>query len=546
MIFHILTLFPEMFDGPLSASILGRARESGRIDWDVRNIRDYTHDKHHVTDDTPYGGGAGMVMKVEPIVEAIETLQADLVPRRAHVVYLSPQGTVFNQRAAARLAREEHLVLLCGRYEGVDERALELVVDEEISIGDYVLTGGEIPAMVLVDAIARHLPDVVGRAESVRNDSFTDGLLDWPHYTRPEVFRGLAVPETLLGGAHARIEAWRLDQALQKTRRTRPDLYRRWLARADLVAETGQAQSTRRQKGWKKWIEVTARFQPHWSGASLDQLSARLGLTDSLGWSEEEDGAGRRTWKIYYPPNRPDAPDTVAELVAQVAGEQGLGPDGWAVESQTIPQEDWMAGFRRHFTPAVVSRRFAVTPPGLAGEWPFPDHEPITIYPAMAFGTGLHPTTRLAIQALEANGCAGRTVLDAGTGSAILCVAAVLLGSARTVGCDVDDVALENARENLILNDMEEKIELICAGPDGVDPGPFDIIVANILYARLRPLLPALKERLRRRAGSRLILGGFLTTERADVEQDLREQEMDALDWGELDEWSGVTTGFPT
>jgi len=232
MRFIVLTLFPGMFDGPFRESILARAVEAGLILIDVRDIRAHTQDRHHVADDAPYGGGAGMVMKVEPVVAAVEAARADLAPARARVIYLSPQGRVFNHAAARKLALEDNLILLCGRYEGIDQRALDLVVDEEISIGDYVLTGGELPAMVLIDAVARQIPGVVGKSDSVENDSFSQGLLDWPHYTRPEEYRGLRVPDVLLSGHHANIDQWRREQAAEKTRRVRPDLYRRWLARA--------------------------------------------------------------------------------------------------------------------------------------------------------------------------------------------------------------------------------------------------------------------------------------------------------------------------
>ena len=225
---YVLTLFPRMFESPLSESIVGRAIEAGKLDIRIRNVRDHARDKHHVTDDAPYGGGAGMVMKVEPLVEAVETIQNELTPDKAHVIYLSPQGRVFNQELAGELARRPHLILICGRYEGVDQRVLDLVVDEELSIGDYVLTGGELPAMVAIDAVARLIPGVVGCADSVEEESFRNGLLDWPHYTRPEEFRGLRVPETLLSGHHAKIREWRLNQAIEKTKRVRPDLYEKW------------------------------------------------------------------------------------------------------------------------------------------------------------------------------------------------------------------------------------------------------------------------------------------------------------------------------
>jgi len=233
----ILTLFPEMFAGPFSASIIERARQAGLIAIHVRNIRDYTHDRHHVADDTPYGGGAGMVMKVEPLVEAIEAAKTEGaqggVPDSCRVVYLTPQGQPYDQATARRFSQLGQIILVCGHYEGVDERARELAVDEEISVGDYVLTGGELPAMLVVDSVVRLIPGALGNPHSVQHESFWDGVLDYPHYTRPDVFRGLRVPEVLLSGHHAQIERWRRRKALERTLRRRPDL----LERAPLTDE---------------------------------------------------------------------------------------------------------------------------------------------------------------------------------------------------------------------------------------------------------------------------------------------------------------------
>jgi len=233
----ILTLFPEMFEGPLSASIVGRARAAGQVEIHVRNIRDHTHDRHHVTDDTPYGGGAGMVMKVEPLVEAIEAAKGDAVqsglagPSRA--VYLTPQGELYSEAIARRFAELGQLILVCGHYEGLDERVRQLAVNEELSIGDYVLTGGELPAMVVVDSVVRLLPGAVGNPDSIRSESFWEGVFDHPHYTRPEEFRGLRVPEILQSGHHAQIQRWRRKEALRRTLERRPDL----LDKAPLTAE---------------------------------------------------------------------------------------------------------------------------------------------------------------------------------------------------------------------------------------------------------------------------------------------------------------------
>lgn len=221
MHFDILTLFPEMFAGPLTASILGKARENGLLSVDVWNIRDWALDKHKIVDDTPYGGGAGMVLKADVLVRAIEVLRGD---DDAPVVYLTPQGRVFNQQMAAELANLPRVILLSGHYEEIDERVRQKWIDWELSIGDYVLTGGELPAMVVVDAVTRLLPGVLGDEMSFKEDSFQDGLLDYPHYTRPASFRGMDVPEVLLSGHHELIRRFRLKEALRRTLRRRPDL----------------------------------------------------------------------------------------------------------------------------------------------------------------------------------------------------------------------------------------------------------------------------------------------------------------------------------
>jgi tRNA (guanine37-N1)-methyltransferase len=219
----ILTLFPDMFAGPLSESMIKRARERGLVDVRIHDIRDYTHDKHRSADDRPFGGGPGMVLRAGPIFECFETA----VAAGTHLVYMSPQGRPLTQAKVEELAAREAFAVLCGHYEGVDERVREALVAEEISIGDYVLTGGELPAMVLVDAVVRLLPGALGDAESARQESFTDGLLDCPHYTRPEVFRGMRVPDVLLSGNHAEIARWRREQAEARTRARRPDLTKR-------------------------------------------------------------------------------------------------------------------------------------------------------------------------------------------------------------------------------------------------------------------------------------------------------------------------------
>jgi tRNA (guanine37-N1)-methyltransferase len=222
MIFDIFTLFPEVITPYLKISILERAQENGLIQVNLHNIRDFTHDKHHVTDDAPYGGGGGMVMKPEPIFEAVESvLQA---PPVCPVILMSPQGRPFTAQIAQELAVHPHLAILCGRYEGVDERVREHLVTDQISVGDFVLTGGELPALILVDAISRFLPGVLGDPTGASDDSFAGGLLEYPHYTRPDEFRGWRVPEILTSGDHAKIEKWRREQSIRRTLRQRPDL----------------------------------------------------------------------------------------------------------------------------------------------------------------------------------------------------------------------------------------------------------------------------------------------------------------------------------
>lgn len=218
----ILSLFPEMFQGFLSSSIIGRAREQGLLNVQPVDIRPYSDKKHKNTDDYPFGGGAGMVMMAQPIVDAVRDMR-----RKGFLgpcIYLSPRGKPLTQADVRRLAAQDGMVLLCGHYEGVDQRAIDLVVDEEISLGDFVLTGGELPAMALTDAVARYVPGVLGSGESTEEESFSDGLLEYPQYTRPRVFEGMEAPEVLLSGDHAKIRAWRRRQSLFTTLRVRPDL----------------------------------------------------------------------------------------------------------------------------------------------------------------------------------------------------------------------------------------------------------------------------------------------------------------------------------
>lgn len=222
--FHILTLFPEMVMDGLNTSIIGRAIEAGLIEINAVNIRDYSTNKHMKVDDYPYGGGAGLVMQPEPIYRAYKDLEKDM-KKKPRVVYLTPQGTTFHQEMAKELAKEEELVFLCGHYEGIDERVLEEIVTDYVSIGDYVLTGGELPAMVMIDSISRLVPGVLHNDDSAGDESFENGLLEYPQYTRPPVFLDKEVPEVLLSGHHENIRKWRHEQSVKRTKERRPDLW---------------------------------------------------------------------------------------------------------------------------------------------------------------------------------------------------------------------------------------------------------------------------------------------------------------------------------
>ena len=241
MFFHVLTLFPEMIMEGLGTSILGRAMQKGCIQAEAVNIRDYTTNKHSKVDDYTYGPGAGMLMQAQPVYDCVQAVLARIAERNAksgepaeagekkvRVVYVTPQGAVFDQKMAQEFAKEEDLVLLCGHYEGIDERVLEEVVTDYVSIGDYVLTGGELPAMVMVDAISRLVPGVLNNDESAVTDSFGNGLLEHPQYSRPQVWRDKEVPEVLLSGNHKLIEKWQLEESLKRTKERRPDLYEKW------------------------------------------------------------------------------------------------------------------------------------------------------------------------------------------------------------------------------------------------------------------------------------------------------------------------------
>ncbi len=224
MNFHVLTLFPEMIDNGMKTSITGRAIEKGVLSVNAVNIRDFAFNKHQSVDDYPYGGGAGMLMQAEPVYLAWESVKERIGEERPRTVYLTPQGRTFCQADARELARDENLILLCGHYEGIDERVLEEVVTDRISIGDYVLTGGELAAMVVMDAVSRMVPGVLGNDESASTESFSAGLLEYPQYSRPQVWHGKEVPEVLMSGHHANVDAWRREQSIIRTTRIRPDL----------------------------------------------------------------------------------------------------------------------------------------------------------------------------------------------------------------------------------------------------------------------------------------------------------------------------------
>ncbi len=224
MNFHVLTLFPEMIADGFNTSITGRALQNGTITLNTVNIRDYSTNKHMRVDDYPYGGGAGMVMQAEPVYLAYQALRNKIGRDHMRVIYLTPQGSVFSQPMAEEFAQEEDLIFLCGHYEGIDERVLEMIVTDYVSIGDYVLTGGELPALVMMDAISRLVPQVLNNEESAQFESFHDNLLEYPQYTRPEIFMGRKVPEVLLSGHHAKIEQWRREQSLKRTKERRPEL----------------------------------------------------------------------------------------------------------------------------------------------------------------------------------------------------------------------------------------------------------------------------------------------------------------------------------
>lgn len=228
----ILTTFVEMFGGPFDESIIKRAREAGQVDIRLHNLRDWTRDKHHKTDDEQYGGGDGMLMLAQPLLDAVADLTAE-TGDETHIILTTPQGRIFEQSTAEALVNQSHLIFICGHYKGVDQRVIDVLQPDELSIGDFILTGGELPTMVMVDAVVRLIPGVVGKMQSVEEDSFTSGLLDCPRYTRPREIAGIKTPDVLLSGNHAEIERWRLQQSVNRTAERRPDLYQQWLEKAD-------------------------------------------------------------------------------------------------------------------------------------------------------------------------------------------------------------------------------------------------------------------------------------------------------------------------
>ncbi len=247
MNYHVMTLFPEMIEQGLSTSIIGRAIEKGFISFEAVNIRDYSGDlKHHKVDDYTYGGGAGMLMQAQPIYDCYKAIEEKIEGKKPRVIYVTPQGAVFDQKMAADFAAEEDLVFLCGHYEGVDERVLEEIVTDYVSIGDYVLTGGELPAMVMIDAISRLVPGVLNNDESALTESFGNGLLEYPQYSRPEEWMGKKVPAILLSGDHKKVDEWRLEQSIIRTRERRPDLYEQYMI--DNPPKPEKKKSRRKQK----------------------------------------------------------------------------------------------------------------------------------------------------------------------------------------------------------------------------------------------------------------------------------------------------------
>mgnify|MGYP002508976410 CR=1 FL=1 len=278
MNYHVLTLFPEMMEQGLHTSILGRAMEKNLIHLDAVDIRDYTKDKHRKVDDYPYGGGAGMVMQAEPVFQACQAVKRRIGEKRVRVIYVTPQGRVFDQKLAEELAKEEDLILLCGHYEGIDERVLEEIVTDYVSIGDYVLTGGELPAMVMIDAISRLVPGVLSNEASAQFETFQDHLLEYPQYSRPEVWRKKPVPSVLLSGNHDRIEDWRKEHSILRTRKRRPDLYKIYQDQEKSVSEAkGTAKKRLKTIIVEKELLYESDEEKIWAG-EFQKLLEELGL----------------------------------------------------------------------------------------------------------------------------------------------------------------------------------------------------------------------------------------------------------------------------
>ncbi len=249
MKYYCMTLFPEMVEQAMNTSILKRAIESEKISFKAYDMRDYTENKHNRVDDYTYGGGAGMLIQAQPVYDCYQAIKKELATPSHRVIYVTPQGSVFDQKKAEELSKEENLVFLCGHYEGIDERVLEEIVTDYISIGDYILTGGELPALVMMDAIARLVPGVLNNDESANTESFSDGLLEYPQYTRPEVWRDKRVPEVLLSGHHENIEKWRKKRSEERTRERRPDLYEPYMVtERERLAKEEEKKSRRKRK----------------------------------------------------------------------------------------------------------------------------------------------------------------------------------------------------------------------------------------------------------------------------------------------------------
>ena len=307
-------------------------------------------------------------------------------------------------------------------------------------------------------------------------------------------------------------------------------------------AEADREEEAERETLTVTWLAVEIDFSCEWTERSLEAAAARLSTAGSLGWQEEARPDGGARWIVYFPEGATKCLNVVEAALSEACGAAACP---FELRLKGVAEEDWMAGHRAYFKPFAVSKHFAVAPPWFEGEWPFPGRERIIIYPAMAFGTGTHETTRLAAQALEDLAGPGRSVLDVGTGSGILAIIAAKMGAAPVAGLDIDARALENARENCRLNGLEDRVALFCGGPKALrSSAPFDIIAANILYQNLQPLLPGLAARLAQNASARLVLGGFLNEQRDEVARDLAALGLTPCRWDSLAEWSGMVAAW--